>query len=277
MTNMDTLFSKINKYKLTVPVSTVISGKKLKGKNELPLISQSLANSIATVGWALASPRGQENIQKTLQRSVNRKFFPYLNAMARGNRKSLHHVYEWDRAGVTAARLFDLKIPSSSRGKSNFSMKVEFRPSKSLVPLTDAQATPNENTGAVVKRKHVFYNKAMVMEYGMSVVIEPKGDKMMAFDNPAYYPGLDMSALSFTSKPVHVDYSQRPTHLGLTKAVESFFSTTGQRDAEESMTEYSRKVTRAASKASLMINVVKPSDEYAKAVASKVAESLVVL
>ena len=276
MNDMDAMFAEINNFKLTTPINTTIAGKSLRGKNELPLISQAVGNAVATVAWSLSSKTGQKNIQRTIERSVNRKFFPYLNAMATGNSQSLHHVYEWGKVGVTSARLFDLVIPSQSRGKANFSMKVNFRPSKKMVPLTEAQATPNKSTGAVVKKKHIFYNKAMVMEYGMKVVVRPKGAKKMAFDNPAYYPGLDISPLSFTSKPIPINYSKMPTFRGLSNALTGFFSGIGQREVSESVNNYARSVKRGAEKSSLMINVSRPSDAYALAVADKISESLVV-
>jgi hypothetical protein len=273
MQTMDEVFLQINKFPLTAKVPIVTSGKKSKIRNELPLISQSLANSIATVAWGLASPRGQANIQKSIEISVKRKFLPYINAMAKGNKKSLSHVYEWNKVGVTSARLFDLTIPSTSRGKTNFSMKVDFRPSKTLVPLTEAQATPNPQTGAVVKRRHIFYNKAMVMEYGQSVTVRPKTSKYMAFDNP---PGTvpTLSGLTFSSRPVTINYASMPTYHGLQAAITSFFKTVGEKDSADAVKNYSRQVRKGAEKASHMISVSVPSDEYAHSVASKITNAM---
>jgi hypothetical protein len=290
MNELDALFAEINSYPLTVKIPTKFSGKKIRAVNELPLISQSVANAISTIAWGLASPRGKVNLQTTLEISIKRKFLPYINAIARGN-KSLHHVYEWNKAGITSARLFDLVIPKTSRAQSNFSMKVEFRPSKTLVPLTEAQATPNKVTGAVVKKKHIFYNKAMTMEYGETVTIKPLGDKKMAFDNPntqnelASLSGLTgvewakktMSGLTFTSKPITIDYSRRPTYHGFQNALSAFFNSIGKTEINDSSNRYARAVSRGASKSSHMISVSVPSDAYAHAVAEKITNSLVVV
>lgn len=276
MDQLDAMFAEINNFKLTAPVPTAITGKNLRGVNELPLISQAVGNAVATVAWSLSSPSGQKNIQKTIERSVNRKFFPYINSMAAGNSKSLHHLYEWGNVGSTSARLFDLVIPAGSRGRANFSMKVNFRPSKKMVPLTEAQATPNKSTGAVVKKKHIFYNKALVMEYGMSVVVRPLGKSKLAFDKASYDPGLNMNPLSFTSKPINIDYSERPTYKGLEMVLESFFAGSGRRDISESVDRYAKSVKRGAEKSALMISVSRPSDAHARAVADKISESLVV-
>lgn len=274
MTDMDALFSQINKYPLTVKVPVTTRSKKVTVRNEMPLISQSVANAVATVAWGIASPRGQANIQRSIENSVKRKFLPYVNAMARANRKSLHHVYEWNKTGITSARLFDLAIPSSSRGKANFSMKLEFRPSKSLVPLTEAQRRPNPYTGAVVEQRHIFYNKAMVMEYGQSVTIRPIQAKYMAFDNP---PGARQteSGLTFSRLPITINYAERPTYHGLEMAIKSFFNGIGGRDAGQAVENYGKQVRRGAEKASHMISVSVPSDAYAHSVASKVTNAMV--
>lgn len=284
MSTLDALFAEINSYPLTVKAPTKIAGRKLKGKNELPLISQSVANAIATVAWSIASPRGQSNIQKTIETSVKRKFLPFVNAYSRANRKSMHHVYEWEKIGITSARLFDLKVSEDSRGRANFSMRVAYRPSKTLVPLTISQATPNEKTGAVVKRQHVFWNKAMVMEYGQTVTVRPLGDKKMAFDNPRYGEGVTGTSwtrntdnpLVFTSRPVKIKYSSRQTYRGLENAIAVYFRSVGKQDVGRSVKEYGKKVRRGAGKSTHMITVSTPSDAYAHTVAKKIADSLVV-
>lgn len=275
LSNLDALFREVNGYKLTARIPVAIKGHNLKGKNELPLISQSVANAVATVAWAISSPKGQQNIQQTIERSVNRKFMPFINAMARSNKNSFHHLYEWDKAGVTSARLFDLKIPQSSRGKANFSMKVSFRPSKTLVPLTTAQSTPNPITGAVVQRKHIFYNKAMVMEYGLQVIVRPKSAKNLAFDSTST-TNITESGLVFTSKPIMIDYKARPTYHALQTTISTFFSGYGGKEISDGVRNYSRAATVGARKASHLIKVSVPSDAYANSIAKKITEGLFV-
>lgn len=269
MADMDALFLKFSRMPMTAKVGAKIAGKTLHGKNELPLMSQSIANATQTVVWGLASRTGQGNIQKTIERSVNRKFLPFVNAASRASKESMHHLYEWNKTGVTSARLFDLKIPSASRGKTNFSMVVDFRPSKSLVPLTEAQMTPGPS-GKTVTSRHVFYNKAMIMEYGQTVTIRPKGSRAMAFDNPDGF----REGLYFTKAPVVVNYSDKPTFKGLAKAVDGFFSSYGRKDVSKSVGIYGKKVSQAAGRSAHMINVSMPSDGYAKAVASRITEAL---
>ena len=268
--DMDEVFAQYSRMPMTAKIGTKIAGRKLQGKNELPLMSQAIANSIQGIIWSLSSPVGQRNVQATIERSVNRKFLPFVNAMSKANRESMHHLYEWNKTGVTSARLFDLKIPSASRGKTRFSMVVDFRPSKSLVPLTEAQQTPGPS-GKVVTARHVFYNKAMTMEYGHTVTIRPRTARVLAFDSP----NLDGS-LYFTKGPIMINYADRPTFGGLQKAIQGFFSGYAQKDINDSVSNYGSRAARAAGKAAHMINVSMPSDAYARAVGSRVAESLAV-
>jgi hypothetical protein len=272
MNDLDALFKEFNNYRLTAPAPTKISGRKLRGVNELPLMSQAIANSIATVAWAISSPKGQKNIQRTIENSVKRKYLPYVNAMASANKKSMHHAYEWGKVGQTSGRLFDLKIPPMSRGKANFSMRLEFRPSKTLVPLTEAQATPGP-TGKTVEQRHVFFNKAMVMEYGQKVIIRPTISQYLAFDNPIN-GRKTLSGLTFTAKPVAIDYSRLPTYHGLQAATESFFAGIGGQEINRDVSNYGTKAARAADRASVMLSVSTPSDGYANAIASRMTEAL---
>jgi len=148
-------------------------------------------------------------------------------------------------------------------------MVVNFRPSKSLVPLTEAQMTPGPS-GKTVTSRHVFYNKAMVMEYGHQVTIRPKGARALAFDNPSTIG----EGLYFTKAPVVVNYSDKPTFQGLQMAVSGFFSAYGKKETSDAVEQYGKKVSRAAGKAAHMINVSMPSDGYAQAVASRITEAL---
>lgn len=271
--DLDALYAEINRYPLVARAATRSTGRKVKIVNELPLISQSVANAIATTAWGIASPHGQANIQKTIENSVKRKFLPYMNAYSQANRRGMHHMYEWGKVGNSTARLFDLKIPNSSRGKANFTMRLTYRPSRSLVPLSEAQATPNPNTGAVVEKRHIFYNKAMVMESGITVTVRPQKAKFMAFDNPPGSPPT-LSGLTFTSKPVTIDYTKLPTYHGMEKALKMFFAGPGERDAGEAVQRYGRSVRKAAERASHRINIVSPSDSYARSVAASVSSAL---
>jgi hypothetical protein len=77
-------------------------------------------------------------------------------------------LYEWNKVGNRGARLFNLSILSTD-GLS-FKITSSFLPSKSAVP--------NE----FAKRKHVFINKASVMEAGMPLTIRPRSAERLVFE-----------------------------------------------------------------------------------------------
>ena len=74
----------------------------------------------------------QERFTKMMFEQIEKDFGQYIDAQARIKPKSLHHVYEWKKAGNPSARLFNLKVIS----QNGFSFKVnyEFKLSKSSVP-----------------------------------------------------------------------------------------------------------------------------------------------
>ena len=101
----------------------------------------------------------------------------YIDAMARSNPQSLHHVYEWSKTGSRDARLFDVQYRITNLG---LSIDSNFRQS------TSVQSGSYEP----------FYNKAKIMENGIPVVIRPKKNSVLRF-----YEG---GETVFTSKPVTV-------------------------------------------------------------------------
>lgn len=87
----------------------------------------------------------------------------YIDTNAKMNPQLLHHVYEWYKVGVTTARLFDINYTVSNLG---LSLKSTFSQSKSIA------------NGA----NEPFYNKAIIMEKGTTVIIKPKKSNVLAFE-----------------------------------------------------------------------------------------------
>lgn len=110
----------------------------------------------------------QSSFQKAIFNQIEKEFGLYVDAKARIEPATLHHVYEWKRAGDPSARLFQLKIVGTD-GLS-FSIGSSFKPSKTAVP-TNFKGT-----------RHVFKNKASVMEAGQPVVIAPKNSERLVFE-----------------------------------------------------------------------------------------------
>ena len=105
---------------------------------------------------------------KTIFDQINTDFGNYIDALARSKPKSLHHVYEWKKVGNKTARLF--KLNKISEDGLSFRLNYEFLPSRSMVP------------GASGKRRHMFANKASVMEAGNPLVIRPKNAERLVFE-----------------------------------------------------------------------------------------------
>lgn len=105
--------------------------------------------------------------QETIYKQILEDFGAYVDAKARMSPRSLHHVYEWNRVGSKSHRLF--KLNKTSLDGLSFRISYEFLPSKTFVP---------EGTG----RRHVFTNKAAVMEAGNPLVISPRYSTRLVFE-----------------------------------------------------------------------------------------------
>ena len=110
----------------------------------------------------------QKKFQSVIFKQIEQDFGMYVDSQSRINPKSLHHMYEWKKTGMPSARLFDIKVI----GTDGLSFKIgsELKPSKSMVPT---------NFG---KSRHVFANKASVMEAGNPVVIRPRNAERLVFE-----------------------------------------------------------------------------------------------
>jgi len=112
----------------------------------------------------------QSKFTQVIFEQIDKDFGEYMDALARSRPKSLHHVYEWKRVGSKDARLFKIKFIS----EEGLSLKIgySFLPSKSFVP-----ARKN------AKRRHVFVDKATIMEKGIPLVISPKYAERLVFES----------------------------------------------------------------------------------------------
>lgn len=119
------------------------------------------------------SPSFRAKFNKIIFDQVDRDFGEYLDAQARTKPKSFHHVYEWKKTGQEQSRLFKLKrIPTNQLGVT---LSYQFKQSKSAV------------TNKYSKRKHVFKDKAKIMESGVTVVVSPRFAERLVFDTGLGY------------------------------------------------------------------------------------------
>ena len=111
----------------------------------------------------------QSKFSEMIFKQINEDLGNYIDSLARSRPKSLHHVYEWGKAGNKSARLFDLNL--GSQDGLSFKISYSFKPSTSFVPASSK-----------FKRRHVFANKASIMEEGRSLTISPKYAERLVFE-----------------------------------------------------------------------------------------------
>lgn len=151
-----------------------------------------------SAGFLEGVEKGKPNLLKAMGSQIIEVMKSYVDAHARSNPETLHHVYEWYMTGSPEARLFDLGYKIYRGG---LSFDYTFSQSKSV---QNGSNTP-------------FYNKAKVMENGIPVQISPVNTNFLKFKGDA---GEDI----FTSKTITVNNPGGSEVEGsLERVLESFF------------------------------------------------------
>jgi hypothetical protein len=114
-------------------------------------------------GFLEGAQRGKVVFLKGLGVKTVELLKEYVDSNARVNPEALHHVYEWYKVGNPSARLFEINYTVSNLGLSFVS---EFK-----------QSTTIKNGS-----REPFYQKATIMESGMSLKIRPKSSQVLAFE-----------------------------------------------------------------------------------------------
>ena len=122
----------------------------------------------AVISKLTANKPFQHKFTKIIFDQINTDFGAYIDALARSKPKSLHHMYEWKKVGNKNARLF--RLNKISEQALSFRIDYELLPSKSMVPAPQG------------RRRHVFVNKAEIMEKGNPLVIRPKHSERLVFE-----------------------------------------------------------------------------------------------
>jgi hypothetical protein len=130
--------------------------------------SKDFAQTFASItdfstGFLDGAKNSKAELMEQIGRATKEMLEEFIDSNARVSPDILHHVYEWYMTGSPQARLFDIKYLSSQGG---LSVNATFSQSKSI------------KSGA----KKPFYNKAIVMEKGISLTIVPRDSKVLAFE-----------------------------------------------------------------------------------------------
>lgn len=140
------------------------------------------------IGFLEGAESGKRSMLEAVGQSTSEILASFIDSNARVAPDLLHHVYEWYMTGSPQARLFDIRSNVESGG--NLSFDATFTQSRSI------------KSGG----KKPFYNKAMVMEKGISLTIQPREGKVLAFE--------DNGEQVFTSGPVVVQNPGGPQVAG---------------------------------------------------------------
>lgn len=150
-----------------------------------------------TDGFFEGAQRGKAALYSMLAPRIAELASQYIDANARVNPDLLHHVYEWNKSGNPSARLFDINYSISNVAMSFMS---EFKQSTTI--------QKGSNTA--------FFNKAEIMEKGMTVIVRPKRANALRFE-------IDGDEV-FTSNPVVIDNPGGVTQGQFEKVMREFFN-----------------------------------------------------
>lgn len=115
-------------------------------------------------GFVNETKARQEQLASIVASESIDAFYNYLDSLARTNPGILHHVYEWGQVGNPDGRLYELKRILS--GSNKILIEADFIPSESL---PDGSNEP-------------FYDKAQIMEDGVTVVINEVNAQALFFE-----------------------------------------------------------------------------------------------
>ena len=130
-------------------------------------------------GFIKETKAKESTVASKLANASIEAFYDYLDGLARTNPGMLHHVYEWSNVGDPEARLVELK-KSISRGGS-------------VIINSDFLISSSIPQGG----NEPFYEKATIMEEGISVTVQAVNAKAMFFE----YNGEEY----FTAGPITIE------------------------------------------------------------------------
>lgn len=113
-------------------------------------------------GFLVGAKSAEPKLLKNLGVSVKEILEEYIDAIARMDPEQLHHVYEWYQVGSPDARLFNIDYTVNGTGLS-------------------VSSTFSQSRSVKAGSKVPFYDKAAMMESGVSVTIKPRESSVLAF------------------------------------------------------------------------------------------------
>lgn len=114
----------------------------------------------------MTHPDFLEEISKAAFCIIGERFMLATDRFSATNPKAMHHIYEWGKVGNPRARLFVLNRLVLTKG--SFVTQASFIKSKTKVPIKTELSTAGR-TGKRVNKRHVFADKARIMEDGIEI------------------------------------------------------------------------------------------------------------
>lgn len=149
-----------------------------------------------STGFLEGIQRGKTEFYLSLAPQIAEMAAQFIDVNAKMSPELLHHIYEWEKVGSPEARLFDIDYKVSKIG-------ITFTSSlKQSSSIKDGSRVP-------------FYNKAKIMEEGLSVTIRPKRADALRFE----INGEEV----YTSRGVVVDNPGGRTQGQFDKVLNNFF------------------------------------------------------
>jgi hypothetical protein len=181
----------------------LMSGTKTKSLKDSTVaqVSAALFYQSNVMAKMISDKDVQKKFTKVIFEQIEKDFGMYIDSQARSKPKQLHHVYEWKRVGNSSARLFDLKLIDEYA--FSFKLTYAFKDSKSFVPNN------------ISKRKHVFKNKAAIMEAGMPLTIAPRAAERLVFES-------SLGGITFMPKGASVTV-KKPGGVAVKQSFETYY------------------------------------------------------
>lgn len=267
MPNIDQVYREVFASHLVPPGSSGIHrSRDFTFTEDFNKISQAIGQAVYTAAYGMGAPGSVRKIETSVKNSVTRRFYPYVNAAARTNPKAFWHLYDGNHVGESPYALF--AFDSKQTGSSTFDMAITFRPSTIMIPLTPAQATPGPS-GRTVKKSARFWNKALVMEYGLPTRIAPVKGKFLVFEGKS-------GNLVFHKGTIVVDHSNSQTRGALRAIANRFFiGGPGETTINQIGERYAEEISRVSGMAARYdLNVSIASDARAKSIAASLGKAI---
>jgi hypothetical protein len=128
-------------------------------------LMKTLNNTVSySTGFTKGAQSARLDFNKELGFFVEQALNKYIDAKARANPESLHHIYEWGQTGNPSGRLFEFNLSTTQR---LIKLSGRFLPSTSISPTSTEP----------------FVNKAKIMEDRVTITIEPKDGDFLSFED----------------------------------------------------------------------------------------------